>query len=201
VLWNEFDFRAPATVEGGVLVRRFDATGQPPGKAFRVVPPGGTRPRIGLEGFGAALGDDGTPAVAWTTEPFPERVGRMSLRVRLFAASTGAPRGPARLVMQAPARFGVHFVPAALAVDETGRALLVTQVFDFPHLAVEARAFAANGAPDGGAFPLASEATADHAEIACAAAAAAGHAWLVAWRGDGGSPIVTSRIWLRAFQR
>jgi hypothetical protein len=155
-------------------MRRMSAKGRPLGQAVRLLP-------AVASGFQrqvwAAIGADGTLALAWVEPSHPRP------RLRTFTA-TGAPLGPSVVITD-----GIAWVHA-LAFGAGGDVLVLWQAGWFPSsdspTPIKASLFSRRGEPRAGPAELASDASAGYPWMHCADVASVGsgtneETWLVSW--------------------
>jgi hypothetical protein len=186
VVWSSTAVRGRQTVSLGVKVLRFGSAGRPQGRPSTLVPPRGATTMDVL----AAIGADGALAIAYAVPG----ASHSAAFLRTYDAQ-GRPRG-------GPLALPPDGVAGGLAVDATGRVLLVWSSASDGGGQVSGQLFSAASQPLGAPFPLASEASATHGAARCPRAAAAGGSsgwtWAVSWvgrDGDGHDALYVRRFW------
>jgi hypothetical protein len=200
VLWHSVSQHNGRFVDLGYTAQRFDVLGRPTSKPFAVLPGGKKDYRVDL--VVAALGADGTLAVATSVDGEPHILGPGRVTLRTFDSAGHLLGGPFP-VTSAVRDPNVISYATSLAVAPDGRVLLVWAEHPDPHRPeAHARVFTRETEPEGGAFQLHSQNNPERF-FECANAAWAGDAWVVTWIGKSGSdfdhPPVTKSIYVRRF--
>jgi hypothetical protein len=199
VLWHSITAN-PKYVDLGYAAQRFNAQGRPVGKIFSILPGrGGHDFRIDL--LTAALGPDGTLAVASAVDDEPNALGPGRVTLRTFDAAGHLIGGPYAVTSAVRDPHEISF-PMGLAVAPDGRILLIWAQYRDPYrIDGQARLFTRAATPDGEPLRLPSENSVEPF-VQCANVARAGDSWVVAWRGASGSyqdPTRTESIYVRGF--
>ncbi|HVR97875.1 MAG TPA: hypothetical protein VMW27_14750 [Thermoanaerobaculia bacterium] len=174
-IWRTQVLRSPHWVHMGYWAQRLNPLGNPVGAPFELSP---RRPKGTRDYLRAALGDDGTLAVATVTAPVATLVPR-NLTLRTFDRN-GRPLGGPVVIGS-----GIeHRNVMALAVAPDGQGLLVwrEQVDDGGYTGLAQR-FTRRAQPLEGPSQLHSTDNPDQYVACCGDAAWAGDSWLVTWIG------------------
>ena len=174
-VWRSQVLRGPDRIHLGYWARRLSPLGKPVGAPFQLSP---RRPRGTRDYLWAALGDDGTLAVATVTAPIATLVPR-NLTLRTFDRNGRRVGGPVAI-----AGAGTTRSVMALAVAPEGQSLLVwREQGDGGEHTGWAQSFSRRAEPLDAPFQLQSADNPDRYVACCGDAAWAGNSWLVTWIG------------------
>lgn len=174
-IWRSRALRNPDWIHLGYWAQRLSSLGRPVGAPFQLSP---RRPRGTRDYLRAALGDDGTLAVATVTAPIATLAPR-NLTLRTFDRNGRLVGGPVAIAGTTRPRSVM-----ALAVAPEGQSLLVwREQGDGGEHTGWAQSFSRRAEPLDGPFQLQSADNPDRYVACCGDAAWAGDSWLVTWIG------------------
>jgi hypothetical protein len=178
-IWRSRVLRSPQWIHLGYWAQRLSPLGRPVGAPFALSP---RRPRGSRDYLWAALGDDGTLAVATVTAPVATLVPR-NLTLRTFDRNGRLVGGPVAVASPGTRPRSVM----ALAAAPDGQSLLVwREQGDGGQYTGWAQSFSRRAEPLDDPFQLQSTENPDRYVACCGDAAWAGDSWLVSWIGRSG---------------